>query len=58
MNNPHGAYISRFNRLEGDSLIQTKLRGDVELHLSSSFNRLEGDSLIQTPQGKNCQIVP
>ena len=37
-----------FNRLEGDSLIQTRqLRGPGSQWLGR-FNRLEGDSLIQT----------
>jgi len=39
-----------FNRLEGDSLIQTRqLRGPGSQWLGR-FNRLEGDSLIQTDQ--------
>ena len=38
-----------FNRLEGDSLIQTWTHEDgFQLEYSNGFNRLEGDSLIQT----------
>ena len=38
-----------FNRLEGDSLIQTLLAySRMLLEKFTSFNRLEGDSLIQT----------
>ena len=36
-----------FNRLEGDSLIQTD-SPPVETTSGAGFNRLEGDSLIQT----------
>ena len=40
-----------FNRLEGDSLIQTWTHEDgFQLEYSNGFNRLEGDSLIQTDQ--------
>ena len=37
-----------FNRLEGDSLIQTIVVFIVVAALIGRFNRLEGDSLIQT----------
>ena len=39
---------ARFNRLEGDSLIQTLLILAILGGGIWSFNRLEGDSLIQT----------
>ena len=38
----------RFNRLEGDSLIQTMEVSMKRFGLLACFNRLEGDSLIQT----------
>ena len=38
----------RFNRLEGDSLIQTLDWVAVRGMIKKCFNRLEGDSLIQT----------
>ena len=38
-----------FNRLEGDSLIQTPMRRTARRSpTTTGFNRLEGDSLIQT----------
>ena len=37
-----------FNRLEGDSLIQTYELMELAGVRFESFNRLEGDSLIQT----------
>ena len=40
--------LMRFNRLEGDSLIQTAPWEGVDLSGYYCFNRLEGDSLIQT----------
>jgi len=41
--------VEGFNRLEGDSLIQTWTHEDgFQLEYSNGFNRLEGDSLIQT----------
>ena len=41
--------MASFNRLEGDSLIQTPQGAHAYCYdLQQSFNRLEGDSLIQT----------